>query len=132
MLQRMEHAGLIERRQDPEDAAKPFHTLHPGMECWKEKHLARWNDAELQSARRGRRVICRLSHVRESKQRHGFRGSKMSPIAPTFIVSPPVYWHTVFLDVFFGRCLPYTQMEAIQPWHTCGESSPFRGLHIFG
>src|SRR5436305_7481728 len=39
---------------------KPFHTWHPGMTWWKEKPLARWNDAERQSARRGRRVICRL------------------------------------------------------------------------
>src|SRR2546421_9343570 len=45
---------------------KPFHTLRPGMEWWKEKPLARWNDAERQSARRGRRVICRL--VREPRE----------------------------------------------------------------
>ena len=29
---------------------KPLLTLHTGMECWKEKHLARWNDAELRSS----------------------------------------------------------------------------------
>ncbi len=43
-----------------------------------------------------------LSHVRESKQQHGFRSSKMSPIVPILIVSPPVYSHTVFLDFFLG------------------------------
>src|SRR5882672_5833988 len=57
-----------------------------------------WNDAELQSARRARRVTFRLSHVRESKERHGFRSSKMSPCFPIFIVSSPVYEHTAFLD----------------------------------
>ena len=103
---------------------KPFHTLHTGVECWKEKHLARWNDAELQSARRGRRVTCRLSHVRESKERHGFRSSKTSPFFPTFIVSPPVYSHTAFLDDFFWHPFPYTQVEATPLWRTHGESSP--------
>src|SRR6266567_3946744 len=63
----------------------------------------RWNNAERQSARR---VTCRLSHVRESKQRHGFRSSKTSPLVPTFIVSPPVYSHTAFLDDFFGVLSP--------------------------
>ena len=62
-----------------------------------------WNDAERQSARRGRRLTCRLSHVRESKEQHGFRSSKTSPLVPTFIVSPPVYSHTAFLDDFFSR-----------------------------
>ena len=81
---------------------KPFHTLHPGMEWWKEKPLASWHDAERQSVRRGRRVTCRLSHVRESKQRHGFRSSKTSLFVPILIVSPPVYSHTAFLDDFFG------------------------------
>jgi hypothetical protein len=103
---------------------KPFHTLHPGMEWWKEKPLARWNDAERQSARRGRRVTCRLSHVRESKERHSFRNSKTSPLVPIFIVSPPVYSHTAFLDDFFGRSFPYTQVEATPVWRTRGESSP--------
>jgi hypothetical protein len=103
---------------------KPFHTLHPGMEWWKAKHLARWNDAELQSARRRRTLTCRLSHVRESKERHGFRSSKTSPFVPTFIVSPPVYSHTAFLDDFFWRSFPYTQAEATPVLRTCGESSP--------
>jgi len=30
------------------------------------------------------------------------------PLVPTFIVSPPVYSHTVFLDDFFWRSFPYT------------------------
>ena len=81
----------------------------------------RWNNAERQSARR---VTCRLSHVRESKQRHGFRSSKTSPLVPTFIVSPPVYSHTAFLDDFFWRSFPYTQAEATSLWRTRGESSP--------
>src|SRR5260370_17476150 len=81
----------------------------------------RWNNAERQSARR---VTCRLSHVRESKQRHGFRSSKTSPLVPTFIVSPPVYSHTAFLDDFFWRAFPYTQAEATRVFRTCGESSP--------
>ncbi len=46
-------------------------------------------------------MTCRLSHVGESKERHGFRCSKASPFVPILIVSPPVYSHTVFLDVFF-------------------------------
>src|SRR5712664_1285581 len=103
---------------------KPFHTLHPGMEWWKAKHLARWNDAELQSARRRRRLTCRLSHVRESKERHGFRSSKTSLFVPILIISPPVYSHTAFLDDFFGRSFPYTQAETTSLWRTCGESSP--------
>jgi hypothetical protein len=96
------------------------------LECWIDLHEGgpRWNDAELQSARRGRRVTCRLSHVRESKEQYGFRSSKTSPFVPIFIVSPPVYSHTAFLDDFFWRSFPYTQVEATQPWHTCGESSP--------
>src|ERR687884_434573 len=69
-------------RWDTRFLGKPFHTLHTGMEWWKEKHLARWNDAELQSARRGRGVTGRRSHVRESKEQHGFRSSKMSPFFP--------------------------------------------------
>ena len=103
---------------------KPFHTLRPGMEWWKEKPLASWHDAERQSVRRGRRVTCRLSHVRESKQRHGFRSSKTSLFVPILIVSPPVYSHTAFLDDFFGRSFPYTQAETTSLWRTCGESSP--------
>src|SRR5258707_3427691 len=75
----------------------------------------RWNNAERQSARR---VTCRLSHVRESKQRHGFRSSKTSPLVPTFIVSPPVYSHTAFLDDFFWRSFPYTQVEATRVFRT--------------
>jgi len=81
----------------------------------------RWNNAERQSARR---VTCRLSHVRESKQRHGFRSSKTSPLVPTFIVSPPVYSHTAFLDDFFWRSFPYTQAEATHVFRTRGEISP--------
>src|SRR5260370_1628184 len=81
----------------------------------------RWNNAERQSARR---VTCRLSHVRASKQRHAFRLSKTCPLALTFIVSPPVYSHTAFLDDFFWRSFPYTQAEATPLWRTCGESSP--------
>ena len=103
-------------RWDTPFLGKPFHTLHPGMEWWKGKHLARWNDAELQSARRGRRVTGSRSHVRESKQRHGFRSSKTSPFIPIFIVSPPVSSHTVFLDDFFWRSFPYTQTEATPLW----------------
>ena len=83
-----------------------------------------WNDAELQSARSGRRVTCCLSHVRESKQRHGFRSSNTSPSVPTFIVSPPVNSHTAFLDDFFWRSFPYTQGEATCVFGTRGESSP--------
>ena len=30
------------------------------------------------------------------------------PLVPTFIVSPPVYLHTAFLDDFFLRPFPYT------------------------
>jgi hypothetical protein len=69
-------------------------------------------------------VTCRLSHVRESKEQHGFRSSKMSLFIPIFIVSPPVYSHTVFLDDFFWRPFPYTQVEARPLWRTRGESSP--------
>jgi hypothetical protein len=69
-------------------------------------------------------VTFRLSHVRESKERHGFRSSKMSPCFPIFIVSPPVYEHTAFLDDFFWRSFPYTQAEATRIFRTCGESSP--------
>ena len=47
-----------------------------------------------------------------------------SPFFLTFIVSPPVYSHTAFLDDFFGRPFPYTQAEATPLWRTCGESSP--------
>ncbi len=109
---------------------KPFHTLHTGMTWWKEKHLARWNDAELQSARRGRRVTCRLSHVRESKQQHGFRSSKTSLLIPILIISPPVYSHTVFLDDFFWRSFPYTQAEATRVFRTCSESSPLSPRYL--
>src|SRR5579864_4553918 len=34
--------------------------------------------------------------------------SKTSPFFPTFIISPPVYSHTAFLDDFFWRSFPYT------------------------
>ena len=37
-----------------------------------------------------------------SKERHGFRSSKISPFFLTLIVSPPVYSHTAFLDDFFS------------------------------
>ena len=50
--------------------------------------------------------------------------SKTSPFVPTFIVSPPVYSHTAFLDVFFWRAFPYTQTEATRVLRTRGESSP--------
>jgi hypothetical protein len=50
--------------------------------------------------------------------------SKTSPFFPTFIVSLPVYLHTAFLDDFFWRSFPYTQVEAMPLWRTCGESSP--------
>ena len=66
----------------------------------------------------------RLSHVRESQERHGFRSAKISPCFPIFIVSPPVYEHTAFLDDFFWRSFPYTQAEAMRIFRTCGESSP--------
>ena len=69
-------------------------------------------------------VTGRRSHVREIKQQHGFRSSTMSPFFPTFIVSPPVYSHTAFLDDFFWRSFPYTQAEATRVFRTCGESSP--------
>jgi hypothetical protein len=49
---------------------------------------------------------------------------KMSPFFPIFIVSPPVYSHTAFLDDFFGRSFPYTQAEATPLWRTGGESAP--------
>ena len=35
---------------------------------------------------------------------------------PTFIVSSPVYKHTVFLDDFFWRSFPYTQAKATPLW----------------
>jgi hypothetical protein len=95
------------------------------MEWWKEKHLASWNDAELQSARRRRRLTCRLSHIRESKQRYGFRSSKTSPFVPIFIISPPVYSHTALLDDFFGRSFPYTQVEATRVFRARAESRAF-------
>ena len=47
-----------------------------------------------------------------------------SPFSSTFIVSPPVYLHTVFLDDFFGRPFPYTQVEATPLWRICGDYSP--------
>ena len=50
--------------------------------------------------------------------------SKTSPFFPTFIVSPPVYLHTVFLDDFFRCSFPYTQAETTPVLRTCGESSP--------
>jgi len=87
----------------------------------------RWNNAERQSARR---VTCRLSHGRSSKQRHGFRSSKTSPLVPTLIVSPPVYSHTAFLDDFFWRAFPYTQAEATRILRTCGESSPLSPRYL--
>jgi len=65
-----------------------------------------------------------MSHVRESKERHGFRSSKTSLFVPILIISPPVYSHTAFLDDFFGRSFPYTQAETTSLWRTCGESSP--------
>jgi hypothetical protein len=68
-------------------------------------------------------VTCRLSHVRESKERHGFRSSKTSLFVPILIVPPPVYSHTVFLDDFFWRSFPYTQAEATRVLRTSGESS---------
>lgn len=68
-------------------------------------------------------MTCRLSHVRESKERHGFRSSKTSPFVPTLIVSPPVYSHTAFLDDFFWCSFPYTQAEATRVFRTRGESS---------
>src|SRR5258708_2079582 len=71
----------------------------------------RWNNAERQTARR---VTCRLSHVRESKQRHGFRSSKTSQLVPTFIVSPPVYSHTAFLGDFFPRWQAYLEEGILQ------------------
>src|SRR5438105_815477 len=74
-----------------------------------------WNDAELQSARRERRVICRLSHVCKSKKRHGFRSSKTSLLTPILIISPPVYSHTAFLDDFFLRSFPYTPVNRFSP-----------------
>src|SRR5258708_16846627 len=104
---------------------KPFHTLHPGMEWWKEKHEGRIGMMPNGKARGGaRRVTGRLSHVRESKERYGFRSSKKSPFFPTLIVSPPVYEHTAFLDDFFWRSFPYTQAEATPVLRTRGESSP--------
>ncbi len=61
-------------------------------------------------------MTCRLAHVRESKQRLGFRSSQTSRFVPIFIVSPPVYSHTAFLDDFFWRSFPYTQAEATPLW----------------
>src|SRR5258708_27986161 len=37
---------------------------------------------------------------------------KNEPVLSTFIVSPPVYSHTAFLDDFFWRSFPYPQVEA--------------------
>ncbi len=37
-----------------------------------------------------------------------FRSPKMNTSFSTFIVSPPVYLHTAFLDDFFLRPFPYT------------------------
>ncbi len=62
-------------------------------------------------------MICRLSHVRESKERHGFRSSKMSPFFPTFIVSPPVYSHTAFLDDFLAFFSLYSGGSDARPAH---------------
>ena len=99
---------------------KPFHTLNPGMVERKAPGPC-WNDAELQSVRR---VTGRLSHVRESKKRQGFRSSKTSLFLPILIISSPVYLHTAFLDDFFWRSFPYTQAEAMRVVRTRAKSAP--------
>jgi len=53
-----------------------------------------------------------------------YLNSKTSPFFPSFIVSPPVYSYTAFLDDFFWRPFPYTQVEATRVFRTHGESSP--------
>jgi hypothetical protein len=49
---------------------------------------------------------------------------KMEFVSHTFIVSPPVYSHTAFLDDFFWRSLPYTEAETTPRWRTGGASAP--------
>ena len=64
---------------------------------------------------------------RKRTQREGsgcYLSAKTSPFFPTFIVSPPVYSHTAFLDDFFWGSFPYTEAEATPVLRACGESSP--------
>src|SRR6266700_7513514 len=93
-------------RWDTRVLGKPFHTWHPGMTWWKEKPLARWNDAERQSAKRGRRLTGRLSHVRESKQRHGFRSSKTSRLFPLVLYHLLSSSTLPLWTIFFGVLSP--------------------------
>jgi len=50
---------------------------------------------------------------------------KNEPVLFTFIVSPPVYSHTAFLDDFFWRSFPYTQVEATRVFRARAESRAF-------
>src|SRR6266436_9401402 len=63
----------------------------------------RWNNAERQSARR---LTCRLSHVRESKQRHGFRSSKTSRLFPLLLYHLLSSSTLPFWTIFFGVLSP--------------------------
>ena len=50
---------------------------------------------------------------------------KNEPVLSTLIVSPPVYSHTAFLDDFFWRAFPYTQVEATRVLRARAESRAF-------
>jgi hypothetical protein len=42
------------------------------------------------------------------------------PVDLILIIAPPVYLHTAFLDDFFLRSFPYTQVEVTRVLRTCG------------
>src|SRR6266516_6388377 len=63
----------------------------------------RWNNAERQSARR---VTCRLSHVRESKQRHGSEARKRARLFPLLLYHLLSTRTLPFWTIFFGVLSP--------------------------
>ena len=64
------------------------------------------------------------AHIEHKGGKWVFSELKNEPILSIFIIPLPVYSHTAFLDDFFWRSFPYTQVEATHVFRTRGESSP--------
>src|ERR1700680_1946470 len=85
---------------------KPFHTLHPGMAWWKEQPLARWHDAERQSARRGRRLTGRLVREPPEQETAWFPQLENEPIyTHSYCITSCLLAHCLF-GRFFLACFP--------------------------
>ncbi len=102
------------------------HTLHPGMEWWKEKHEGRVGMVPNCTAEEGKEGDISSVSCPQEQGTAWFPKLENEPICSILIVSPPVYSHTAFLDDFFWRSFPYTQAETTPVLRTCGESAPLR------